>query len=398
MNIALVHRKIAIGGISQSLLNLGGYLVAHGHKVTIVSSEKGEGLARFADVGLMVACLPIGRWENAFQHTRRLARYLQGGEFDVVMVFLGIANLPGQRCLRFLPPRMIRLVALRTTNPLVFGRAEINGGVWDMALAVSPAVERIASQRLPGKAVQCIPTGVFCPSDLHLVQRADWSEPLRLLFVGRLANPAKNIVLLPEILRVCVQEGLPVTLTVIGDGPDRSLLERAIRATGMGDLIELRGMQPATAVYQAMRAHHVLLMPSNSEGFPNVLLEAQANGCVPIASHLPGITDIGLADGVSGLLASPGDAAAFAHQIATLYEPERWRSFSQAAIQRARSHFSIDVMGERYLALMSELVANVDRVASARGQPDPLLTLFGWKDFVPSQLLGWMRSLCKRRR
>ncbi|MBP1464235.1 glycosyltransferase [Candidatus Chloroploca sp. M-50] len=231
MNIALIHYGMRIGGISQQILNLGGYLVAQGHEVTVVSYEEGEWWARLADVGLKGVCLPVGRWESAFQHARRLAWFLAKGKFDVVMVFLPTRNLSGQHCLPFLPSRMIRLVALHSTGPTVFDRAAINCGVWDMAIAVSPAIEKIATQRFSCKEVRCIPNGVTLPSDLHLMQRVDWLKPLRLLFVGRLANRAKNIVLLPEILRICAQAGLPVTLTIIGDGQDRSLLEQAINAS-----------------------------------------------------------------------------------------------------------------------------------------------------------------------
>lgn len=398
MNIALIDNGVAIGGISQAVLHLGTYFMAQGHWVTIVTCVKTAWWMRVADAGLTGAYLPMRRWESPFHHARRLARFLKQGKFDVVMVFHGRANLIGQRCLAFLPRRMIRLVVLCGSHPLIFDRAAVNRGLWDAAVAVSPAVERIAAHRFPGKAVRCILTGVPLPSDLELTQRAGWSEPLRLLFVGRLINPDKNVVLLPEIVRVCVEMGLPVTLTVVGDGRDRPLLEQAISAGGMGERIALHGTQPATAVYQAMREHHVLLLPSNSEGFPNVLLEAQANGCVPIVSHLPGSTDVGLADGVSGLLARPGDAATFARQIATMNDPERWRNFSQAAIQRARTYFSIEAMGKGYLALMRDLVANVDPVAGARGGPDPLRALFSWQDFFPPPLLKRLRGPRRRLR
>ena len=83
---------------------------------------------------------------------------------------------------------------------------------------------------------------------------------------------------------------------------DRLELEQLIVAEGLGHLVEMRGSQPIEAVYQAMQAHHVLLLPSIFEGFPLVIVEAQANGCVPVASHLAGITDMAIEDGVSGLL------------------------------------------------------------------------------------------------
>jgi glycosyltransferase involved in cell wall biosynthesis len=206
------------------------------------------------------------------------------------------------------------------------------------------------------------------------------------LYVGRLKNAQKGICLLPGIVRECIQQQLPVTLTIIGDGTDREALEHAIAAEGVAHLIELRGAQPTANVYQAMQTHHVLLLPSNFEGLPLVLLEAQANGCVPIASRLPGITDAALEEGVSGLLAPPGDATAFAREVATLAEPGRWQTFSQAAIRRARGNYSTEIMGEHYHLLLGELAADATRLAQVRGRPDSLHSLFKWQDFIPTRL------------
>jgi len=48
------------------------------------------------------------------------------------------------------------------------------------------------------------------------------------------------------------------------------------------------------------------------EGLGLVLLEVQANGCVPVATKLPGISDYAVEEGVTGLLTPEGDAAALA--------------------------------------------------------------------------------------
>lgn len=395
MKIALTtHQLDAVGGISQFSLDLGSELAARGHEVAIVAFARGSGWERLTEAGISGVCLERGRNESVYQYTHRAAHVLERSGFDVIVNNIDERNLSGQRCLRFLPARMPRLAVLHSVRPHVFCVAAVNQRACDALVAVSPAVQAAAAARLPGCPTSVIPNGVRCPAADDLAQRSDWATPMRLLFVGRLVNRSKHIVLLPEILSACLNAGIRATLTIVGDGEDRQLLEAAIDAHGVRQWVELRGLQAPAAVYRAMQRHHVLLLPSIFEGLPLVLLEAQANGCVPVASRLPGSTDVALADGVTGLLAPCGDVDAFARQIGRLADYDRWRSFSRAAVDRAHAESTVTVMGGRYHRLLSELTAGADDLAQRRGRPDPLSTLFTWGDFLPPSLrtrLGRLR-------
>ena len=387
MQIALTTFQMKrIGGISQFIVDLVGDLGRRGHQVTVVALSPGDGWARLVAAGLNGVCLKQQRFESQFHFTRHIARYLKHGGFDAVINNIDIRNGVAQRCLRFLPPPMARLAVLHSTKPAVFELAAVNRHVYDAVVAVSPGMQALAAAHLPGQAVSCIPNGIRRPTGDPAGQRRGWSSPLRLLFVGRLENRAKNVVLLPEIVAECKQRGLAVTLTIVGDGRDRPLLEQAISSSAVGHLIELRGAQPPEAIYPVMQEHHALLLPSNFEGLPLTLLEAQLNGCVPVASALPGSTDSAVKAGVTGLLAPPGDAAAFARQVAVLADPERWRTFSQAAMARAQAEFTVEIMGERYERLLGDLTADRAALAHRRGKPDSLRRLFTWQDFLPPPL------------
>ena len=67
---------------------------------------------------------------------------------------------------------------------------------------------------------------------------------------------------------------------MIGDGPERQKCEAYIKANGF-DFVEMRGYEANPQPFFA-RAK-IFLFPSAREGFGNVLFEAQANGCVPVA-------------------------------------------------------------------------------------------------------------------
>ncbi len=387
MRIALTTYEIKqIGGISQFIIDLAGDLDRRGHQVEIVTFAQGEGWTRLAAAGLTGVCLKQQRFESQFHFTRRVARHLEDGGFDAVINNIDKRNVVAQRCLRFLPDAMARLVVLHNTRPAIFALAAVNRHVCDAVVAISPSVQALATARLPELPIHCILNGVRLPTGDPAGERCGWASPLRLLFVGRLENTAKNVVLLPAIIAACQQAGVAATLTVVGDGRDRSLLEQAVASSGVGEFIELGGAQPPEAVYQAMQAHHVLLLPSNYEGLSLTLLEAQINGCVPVASDLPGSTDSALVDGVTGLLAAPGDAPAFARQVALLTDPNRWRSFSQAAIAKAQAAFTVEIMGERYERLLIDLTTDRTVLARRRGRPDALRSLFTWQDLLPLPL------------
>lgn len=395
MKVALLIPTMEIGGVAQYVLTLGKALRACGDDVTVVvTGARREWWELLSENGLRGAHIPLRSWDSRVQHVLHLARYLAQEKFDVVVSNIGSANWAGQQSLDLLPDHVPALVVLHNHYDRVYALAQISRNGWNLALAVSPQVQQTAAAHFPDKAVHFIPHGVRFPTDGELKQRTDWSQPLRLLYVGHLADRQKGIFLLPRIVCACRELGLAVTLTLVGDGADRQEMVRLASAAGVADRIKLVGPLPTAVVYQMMRAHHILLLPSNYEGFGFVLIEAQANGCVPVASWLPGVTDVNIADGETGLLAPPGDSLAFAQQIAALADPVRWRAFSQAGIARTRALFSVEMMGNRTRALLQELVDGAAPLARPRSQGHiECIRRFAWRDFIPSGPLAEFRRL-----
>jgi glycosyltransferase involved in cell wall biosynthesis len=115
--------------------------------------------------------------------------------------------------------------------------------------------------------------------------------PLRLLFVGRVEE-AKGAARAVEILRRLRRRGVGAELELVGDGPDRSRLEREAREGPEADTIHFRGALPRPAIAESYARAHVLLLPSMaSEGWPKVLGEAMAYGAVPVASDVSSVPE-----------------------------------------------------------------------------------------------------------
>ena len=169
-------------------------------------------------------------------------------------------------------------------------------------------------------------------------------EPAQVLFVGRIVEKKGLVHLLramPEVQRV-----LPAAeLAIAGDGPLRAALEREARALGVH--ARFLGVVPPARVQELMRRTTVLCVPSlpatsgDDEGLGMVIVEAQASGAPVVISRSGGMPET-VVDGVTGLIAPPGDERAIAtHLVALLSDPERRARFSAAARANVLERFDL---------------------------------------------------------
>ena len=138
------------------------------------------------------------------------------------------------------------------------------------------------------------------------------STPL-LLYVGNLAA-VKRLDVLVDACAFLHQKGLQFDCRMIGQGPMKGSLERQIRASGLQDHMSLMAPRPMEELPDWYRAADVFVLPSRSEGLPNVLLEAMACGTPIVATRVGGVPEItrGLRPG----LVPSGDPQALADAIA----------------------------------------------------------------------------------
>jgi len=147
------------------------------------------------------------------------------------------------------------------------------------------------------------------------VPRRSPPPPFRFVTIARL-TPRKNVKGLLDAL--ALQTGPATTLTVVGDGPQRSQLEQRAQALGINDRVQFRGMLGRTAVRDALWNAHAFVLSSLHETFGVVLLEAMATGLPVVATASGGPEDLVTPE--TGLLVPPGDTDALADALATLRE------------------------------------------------------------------------------
>lgn len=152
-----------------------------------------------------------------------------------------------------------------------------------------------------------------------------------------------------------VTQGLPATLVMVGDGPDRVVAEEEVRALGVEGDVHFFGRIETVAPLLANA--DLFLLPSESESFGLSALEALASGVPVIASDVGGLPEV-VRHGETGALLPMGDTEAMAASaLEYLADRARWEAASQAAASDARARFSLDEIVSRYEALYSAAVS-----------------------------------------
>ena len=171
-----------------------------------------------------------------------------------------------------------------------------------------------------------------------------------LVFVGRLAKVKRLDLLLNAFLQVA--KARPVRLLIVGDGPERDHVTCLVEQHGLGAICHLAGHQDNPLPW--IKAADILVLPSDYEGFGNVLVEAMACGTQVIATDCPyGPAEI-LEDGQYGQLVPVGDAQALAGAI----ERALSKNFHvpAPALMRRASEFNLERAASAYLHVIQETI------------------------------------------
>ncbi|OBK22052.1 glycosyl transferase family 1 [Mycobacterium asiaticum] len=177
--------------------------------------------------------------------------------------------------------------------------------------------------------------------------RADGAPP-HLVMLSRIVEH-KNPHLLIEALGELAD--LPWRLSIFGDGPDREALESRTPAA-LRDRVQWRGWSrgPGPALADA----DLLCVPSRSEAFPLVILEAMARG-VPVAASavcaVPEMLDFGNA----GFVVEPVSVSAWRDQLAEILSaPDALPEVGRRGYERLQKHYTVSAMADAYLEAINQ--------------------------------------------
>jgi len=253
-------------------------------------------------------------------------------------------------------------ISLRTLWPLVFVRRPlfITHQTWLGRPGESPSIMDRFKRRVSGLATNLVisqavgdvlaqpATTIGNPFNDQVFRNIPESaRDSDVVFVGRLVSD-KGADILIDALALLKAKGIAISVTIVGDGPEREALERRARDTVQS--IAFPGSKTDEDLARILNAHRILVIPSRwPEPFGIVALEGIACGCAVIGSSGGGLPE---AIGPCGRTVPNGDPQALASAIEALLssaaERERFREGSADHLTKFRRA----TVAERYLRLM----------------------------------------------
>ena len=235
----------------------------------------------------------------------------------------------------------------------------------DAVIAVSSAsadhLSRLAA--ISRSAIEVIPNGI----DIAQFDRSDLSRKRSELRRRIGVLPAESMVLVIAALRrgkghEVLIEAWPdlhrrlrgVRVVFVGGGARQAELEARCRR--LGAAVTFLGWRDDIA--ELLTASDIVVLPSFSEAYPTVLMEAAAAGRPVVATLVGGVAEI-VDHGRTGLLVPPGDGPGLAEAVSTILLSSRARSFGRAGRERARTHFSLGRQVEQTLDVWSSMRSGV---------------------------------------
>jgi len=351
-HFAVFAPDMAGGGAERAALQLAAGLADRGHRVDLVlAAARGP---RMAEIPQNVRLVNLGS-NRVLTSVPRLARYLRKEKPDGIVSVLDHANIAAllARRLARSPARAVVIeqnnLSLAAANgsslidrlmprlanrfyPWADAVVGVSGGVIDDLVNLLPAVPAdrfhviynpIVTPELRAKALVPIDHPWFANGDPVLVA------------VGRLREQKDFPTLVKAFARVRSQR--KAKLLILGDGSERSNLERLVAEMSLSDDVALPGYTDNPYAYLARAAAFVL--SSKWEGLPTVVVEALSCGAPVVATDCPSGPREILADGRYGQLVPVGDPTALAAALLrvldgeTIRPPdESWRPYQLEAV------------------------------------------------------------------
>lgn len=321
---------------------------------------------------------PLGPWGQELKSKGiNIAQYTRSPGFDKKLIwairnYIKQHNIDVLHCHQYTPWVYGCIAAMFTSTKVIFtehGRFYPDFGTWKRKL-VNPILCRFSSQitaiskatkealikyeNIPEQKIEVIYNGIE-PLTIdeyevaELKTRFNITKETQVLgTVARLDSIKNHKMMLNAFAQVL--KGNPKTvLIIVGDGEERSNIERQIKSLGIQEKVILPGYDPKPAKYLGLM--DIYLLSSFSEGTSMTLLEAMSIGKPCVVTNAGGNPEI-IIDTENGLVTANDDAQAFCEAILfCMSNASATQSMQQQAKIKFAEKFSVSQMTSSYLKL-----------------------------------------------
>lgn len=380
IRLAYLMPRMEPGGAELQMIALIRYLTANGFEVDVVRRAGAGSLdnevldtgARIHTTGQLstpetLAPVALGRRLSRYVRWAKLAR----GRYDIVDAWLYPADVEAALSRPLTRVPVVMAARLGRSPRRRFGPANsvidrLVHRLTDVVVANADVTAADAvAQGVPSDRVRVIRGGVRLPRPFSEAERKRWRASLgateRHVLVGNVGNfrPMKRQDLLIDAFARLLPDCPELRLVLVGDGDLRPEIERQVDQLGLDDRVVLAGtIADMPPLYDAL---DLFVQASNSEGLPNVLLEASAAGLPIVATAAGGSGEL-VRDGETGLLVPVDDLDALTSAMRVAVSDARLRlRLGSAARDLVGRDYGMDRFLSEYAGLYREMMATERR-------------------------------------
>ncbi len=285
------------------------------------------------------------RWRELAEHLERRAPcvYLPNYDWHYAAATPLLSN------------RVAVVGSVHSDDPRYYEQLDRLGSWWNAVVAVSARLQARAEAIAPGLAgrIERVPYGVVVPDAPP--PRDEAGAALEIVYTGRLVDYQKRVLRLAEVAKGLRSANVPFRLTIVGAGEDEGPLRDALAAAVPESCFRFTGSLPNHQVLEILRASHAFVLTSEFEGLPVGLLEAMAQGAVPVVERVPSGVEEVVEDGRNGYLVT--GTAEFVERLAGLgRDGGLGSSLSREAWRTVRQGYRIERVADLYVALFERLL------------------------------------------
>lgn len=361
MKILFLISSLRGGGAERVASTLCNYWAEDNHDVTLVTLDgrqndffpSSKRLKRYDLDSYMSSKNLLDKVKANFARLLRIRKIIKKTKPDVVLAFMDVSNvLATVACLG----TGIPVVISERSYPPYFHDGDwfdrIRRGVYQFSSAFVAQTNKIADWGRAFLSDKPVAVIVNPLSEKALNDNLDTPRENIILGMGRL-HPDKGFDLLVEAFSLCHHHYPDWQLHIAGIGREQPKLEKMIQELGLTQKVRLLGEtdQPQELYAKAK----IYVLSSRVEGFPNVLIEAMANG-LPVTSFdcNSGPADI-VDNEVNGLLVPGNQVDALALSMQRLMADDELRARLGKEAAKIRSKYILENISEQWLGLFKQI-------------------------------------------
>jgi len=225
----------------------------------------------------------------------------------------------------------------------------------DAIIALSDNMKN-TMQLMSDREVVVIPNGIDL-TKYDEGQRKQRTHRKTIIYVGRL-HAVKGVQYLLEAMSAVHRKVPQAELVIVGDGNERAALETLTDQLGIRECVKFVGMVPHEQVTDWMYNADIFVLPSISEGFPLVVLEAMACGLPVVATRVGVLPEI-IEDGTNGFVVDAKSPYEIADKLLTIMQSDELYEKMSVNGKKIVEKFSWNNITEIIEGVYREIIANI---------------------------------------